>query len=142
MRAQGRKEFYREYAESLASWGWAVLQYDLWCIQVPFGGPCPQMQNIMDEVLIQTASAYIRSMKNILHRLSITSAASSPCLGYVPSQLHGPSITACSLTASLSLTVSATSMHVHAHVHCCCSATSALRNTHSPAESCPCSHCP
>eukprot|EP00892_Ulva_mutabilis_P003952 jgi/Ulvmu1/1929/UM012_0089.1 len=45
-----RKEYYDEYATTLAEWGWAVLQYDLKCIQVPFGGPCPQLQNITDEV--------------------------------------------------------------------------------------------
>jgi hypothetical protein len=46
---QGLLSFYDDYAQLLAGWGYAVLQYDLKCTSLPFGGPCPQLQNIPQE---------------------------------------------------------------------------------------------
>ena len=51
---QGRLSYYGDYARALAGWGYAVLQYDLACWtaapKLLQSVPCPQLDNIADEV--------------------------------------------------------------------------------------------
>jgi hypothetical protein len=47
---QGRLTYYVDYANMLASWGIAVLQYDLKCWMSAGEMPCAQLQNISAEV--------------------------------------------------------------------------------------------
>lgn len=65
--AQGRLSYYSDYARTLAGWGYAVLQYDLACWtaapKLLQSVPCPQLENIADEVRPMHAAS--RSIQTI-----------------------------------------------------------------------------